>query len=50
MIYANPNKDGRTEKDEVINTFVVDTQGLYASETSAKTDVSILVLSVLLSS
>ena len=50
MIYANPNRDSKTEKDEVINTFVVDTQGLYASETSHETDVRILVLSVLLSS
>ena len=50
MIYANPNRDSRNEKDEIINTFVVDTQGLYASETSARTDVRILVLSVLLSS
>ena len=50
MIYANPNRDSKTEKNEVINTFVVDTQGLYASEKSHKTDVRILVLSVLLSS
>ena len=50
MIYAKPNRDSKTDKNEVINTFVVDSQGLFASAESKETDVRILTLSVLLSS
>ena len=50
MIYANPIKECKNDTGEPINTFVVDTQGLYASEESSTIDIRIMSLCVLLSS
>ena len=50
MIYANPIKECKSDKGEPISTFVVDTQGLYASEDQSEMDIRIMSLCVLLSS